>query len=115
VKPRVSTDSDPHEERRPRSFIASVQVLLSVWGMSNRGWSLARSRRRTSTSRSSSRTGDSDCGVTRRIPLGRRGVPQDVARWIVAFADPTAEWVTGQIITVDDGLELVDVDDAPAP
>jgi NAD(P)-dependent dehydrogenase (short-subunit alcohol dehydrogenase family) len=44
---------------------------------------------------------------TRRIPLGRRGVPEDVARWIVAFADPEAEWITGQVITVDGGLELV--------
>jgi NAD(P)-dependent dehydrogenase (short-subunit alcohol dehydrogenase family) len=43
----------------------------------------------------------------RRIPLGRRGTPDDVARWIVALADPTADWITGQVITVDGGLDLV--------
>jgi NAD(P)-dependent dehydrogenase (short-subunit alcohol dehydrogenase family) len=41
-----------------------------------------------------------------RIPLGRRGVPADVARWIVQLAQPASAWVTGQVITVDGGLEL---------
>ena len=41
-----------------------------------------------------------------RIPLGRRGVPEDVARWIVALADPAAAWVTGQVINVDGGLGI---------
>jgi NAD(P)-dependent dehydrogenase (short-subunit alcohol dehydrogenase family) len=39
-----------------------------------------------------------------RIPLGRRGNPDDVARWIVALSDPASEWVTGQVIAVDGGL-----------
>ncbi|WP_226575668.1 SDR family NAD(P)-dependent oxidoreductase [Acuticoccus sediminis] len=38
------------------------------------------------------------------IPLKRRGRPEDVARWIVHLADPAADWVTGQIVTVDGGL-----------
>jgi NAD(P)-dependent dehydrogenase (short-subunit alcohol dehydrogenase family) len=42
----------------------------------------------------------------KRIPLGRRGQPQDVARWVIAISDPMAEWITGQIVTVDGGLEL---------
>ena len=41
-----------------------------------------------------------------RIPLRRRGAPEDVARWIVWLADPAAEWVTGQVIAVDGGLGL---------
>jgi NAD(P)-dependent dehydrogenase (short-subunit alcohol dehydrogenase family) len=41
-----------------------------------------------------------------RIPLGRRGVPHDVARWVSALADPKADWITGQVITVDGGFEL---------
>jgi NAD(P)-dependent dehydrogenase (short-subunit alcohol dehydrogenase family) len=41
-----------------------------------------------------------------RIPLGRRGFPDDVAGWIVQLAGPAAQWMTGQIITVDGGLEL---------
>ncbi|WUA77334.1 SDR family oxidoreductase [Streptomyces longwoodensis] len=41
-----------------------------------------------------------------RIPLGRRGEPQEVTSWIVRFADPTATWLTGQVLTIDGGLEL---------
>ncbi len=44
---------------------------------------------------------------TARIPLGRRGTPADVATWIVRLADPDATWLTGQVLTVDGGLELV--------
>jgi NAD(P)-dependent dehydrogenase (short-subunit alcohol dehydrogenase family) len=43
----------------------------------------------------------------RAIPLGRRGEPEDVARWIVALADPAATWITGQVIGVDGGFGLV--------
>ncbi|MGW5665706.1 SDR family NAD(P)-dependent oxidoreductase [Streptomyces sp. NPDC003758] len=42
-----------------------------------------------------------------QIPLGRRGEPEEVASWIVHFADPTSTWLTGQILTIDGGLELV--------
>jgi NAD(P)-dependent dehydrogenase (short-subunit alcohol dehydrogenase family) len=41
-----------------------------------------------------------------QIPLKRRGVPDDVARWIVHLADPASGWVTGQVIGVDGGLGL---------
>ncbi|TMR96490.1 SDR family NAD(P)-dependent oxidoreductase [Nonomuraea basaltis] len=41
-----------------------------------------------------------------RIPLGRRGDPEEVATWIVHLADPAATWITGQVLTVDGGLEL---------
>jgi NAD(P)-dependent dehydrogenase (short-subunit alcohol dehydrogenase family) len=40
------------------------------------------------------------------IPLGRRGNPDEVAPWIVRLADPTSDWVTGQVIAVDGGLGL---------
>ncbi|MFF5988841.1 SDR family NAD(P)-dependent oxidoreductase [Prauserella flavalba] len=39
-----------------------------------------------------------------RIPLGRRGEPEEVAKWVVRLAAPG--WVTGQVLTVDGGLEL---------
>jgi NAD(P)-dependent dehydrogenase (short-subunit alcohol dehydrogenase family) len=42
----------------------------------------------------------------RRIPLGRRGTPDDVATWIVSLASPSASWITGQIVTVDGGLNI---------
>jgi NAD(P)-dependent dehydrogenase (short-subunit alcohol dehydrogenase family) len=41
------------------------------------------------------------------IPLGRRGEPDDVASWIVAFAMPCAAWITGQVLGVDGGFVLV--------
>ena len=41
-----------------------------------------------------------------RIPLKRRGNPDDIARWIMSLADPASEWVTGQVIAVDGGLAL---------
>lgn len=41
------------------------------------------------------------------IPLGRRGVPEDVARWIVALASRDADWVTGQVFSIDGGFSLV--------
>jgi NAD(P)-dependent dehydrogenase (short-subunit alcohol dehydrogenase family) len=40
------------------------------------------------------------------IPLGRRGTPEEVAQWITSLADPTVEWVTGQILGVDGGFGL---------
>jgi len=42
-----------------------------------------------------------------RIPLERRGNPNDVSRWIISLADPTAYWVTGQVLAVDGSLGLV--------
>jgi len=42
----------------------------------------------------------------RRIPLQRRGVPEDVAAWIVLLASEAASWITGQVITVDGGLSI---------
>ena len=40
------------------------------------------------------------------IPLARRGVPADIVRWIIALANPAADWITGQIIGVDGGLAI---------
>jgi NAD(P)-dependent dehydrogenase (short-subunit alcohol dehydrogenase family) len=42
-----------------------------------------------------------------RIPLARRGTPSEVARWLVHLACPDTTWLTGQVLTVDGGLELV--------
>ena len=42
-----------------------------------------------------------------RIPLGRRGDPVEVATWVLRLADPAASWLTGQVLTIDGGLELV--------
>ncbi|MDA0563519.1 SDR family oxidoreductase [Streptomonospora sp. S1-112] len=42
----------------------------------------------------------------RQIPLGRRGEPEEVAAWVLRLADPGATWLTGQVLTVDGGLDL---------
>lgn len=42
----------------------------------------------------------------KRIPLGRRGEPDDVARVIVALAGAMGSWITGQVVTVDGGLNI---------
>ncbi|MEV7283219.1 SDR family oxidoreductase [Streptomyces sp. NPDC093252] len=41
-----------------------------------------------------------------RVPLGRRGEPHEIADWILRLADPATTWLTGQILTIDGGLEL---------
>jgi NAD(P)-dependent dehydrogenase (short-subunit alcohol dehydrogenase family) len=43
----------------------------------------------------------------RRIPLGRRGEPEEVATWLLRLADPGSSWLTGQVLTIDGGLELL--------
>ncbi|WP_375753832.1 SDR family NAD(P)-dependent oxidoreductase [Vibrio sp. HN007] len=37
------------------------------------------------------------------VPMGRRGVPEDISRWILLLAEPASSWVTGQVIGVDGG------------
>lgn len=39
----------------------------------------------------------------RQTPLGRRGLPSDIARWIIELGQPGDNWMTGQVITVDGG------------
>jgi NAD(P)-dependent dehydrogenase (short-subunit alcohol dehydrogenase family) len=34
------------------------------------------------------------------------GKPEDIASWIAAVADPGMKWLTGQVITVDGGIQL---------
>jgi NAD(P)-dependent dehydrogenase (short-subunit alcohol dehydrogenase family) len=41
-----------------------------------------------------------------QIPLSRRGEPDDVARAIVALAGSMGNWITGQVVTVDGGLNI---------
>jgi NAD(P)-dependent dehydrogenase (short-subunit alcohol dehydrogenase family) len=41
-----------------------------------------------------------------QVPLGRLGAPEEVARWVIALADPTATWLTGQVLSVDGGMSL---------
>lgn len=45
--------------------------------------------------------------VTRAIPLGRVGQPEDVAAAVVYLASPVAAYVTGQTLSVSGGLTMV--------
>lgn len=45
-------------------------------------------------------------GTPVATPSVKSGTPEDVAAWIAAVADPSARWLTGQVITVDGGIQL---------
>ncbi|MEV5568060.1 SDR family oxidoreductase, partial [Streptomyces sp. NPDC052196] len=45
-------------------------------------------------------------GVVQGIPLGRVSDPEDIAAWITRLAEPASALVTGQIITVDGGMDI---------
>ncbi len=44
--------------------------------------------------------------VTRSIPLGRVGRPEDVAEAVVFLASPAADFITGQTLSVSGGLTM---------
>lgn len=45
--------------------------------------------------------------IIRSIPLGRVGSPDEVARAIVFFASPDADYITGQTLSVNGGLNML--------
>jgi NAD(P)-dependent dehydrogenase (short-subunit alcohol dehydrogenase family) len=49
---------------------------------------------------------DVKAAFTKQVPLGRMGSGEEVARWVVAIADPSATWVTGQVLSIDGGMSL---------
>jgi NAD(P)-dependent dehydrogenase (short-subunit alcohol dehydrogenase family) len=42
-----------------------------------------------------------------RIPTHRIASPEEIAHWVLRMADPAGRHATGQVVTVDGGLELV--------
>ncbi|MGD0524053.1 MAG: SDR family oxidoreductase [Polyangiaceae bacterium] len=42
----------------------------------------------------------------KQVPLGRIASTDEIAHWIVALADPSVTWVTGQILSIDGGMSL---------
>jgi 3-oxoacyl-[acyl-carrier protein] reductase len=51
-------------------------------------------------------TAESFQRMVSRTPLGRLGVPDDIARAIAFLAADDAAWITGQIIGVDGGFRF---------
>ncbi|MFD5770004.1 SDR family NAD(P)-dependent oxidoreductase [Streptomyces sp. NPDC127049] len=45
-------------------------------------------------------------GVAGTIPLGRVAEADEVARWLTFLADPANALVTGQVVTIDGGLDI---------
>jgi enoyl-[acyl-carrier-protein] reductase (NADH) len=45
--------------------------------------------------------------ATERHPFGRMTIPEDVAKALVALARPETAWMTGQVIRVDGGEDIV--------
>jgi NAD(P)-dependent dehydrogenase (short-subunit alcohol dehydrogenase family) len=55
------------------------------------------------------RPGDRDAGkreLVKSYPIGRLGVPQDVAPLVVYLASDASDFVTGQIFTIDGGYTV---------
>ena len=44
--------------------------------------------------------------VTRAIPLGRVGIPEDIANAVAFLASPEADYITGQTLSVSGGLTM---------
>lgn len=45
--------------------------------------------------------------VLRRLPVGRLGVPEDVANMVLYLASPAASFITGETVVVDGGMLLI--------
>ncbi len=46
--------------------------------------------------------------IERQYPLGRMGLPRDVAPMVVFLASDATAWVTGQVVSVSGGYSMVD-------
>ena len=44
--------------------------------------------------------------ITKSIPLKRTGQPEDIAEAVVFFVSPSADYITGQVISVSGGLTM---------
>lgn len=47
--------------------------------------------------------------IIQRMPLGRIGTPDDVAAAIEFLASPASDFITGQVLQVDGGLDFINV------
>src|SRR6202035_1476323 len=47
---------------------------------------------------------EQDAAMAEKVPLGRIGVPEDIAKAVLFFASPLADYVSGQVLAVDGGV-----------
>ena len=45
-------------------------------------------------------------GLCAQIPLGRNGKPEDIAKAVAFLASPAADYITGQVLSVDGGMAI---------
>ena len=45
-------------------------------------------------------------GLCVQIPLGRNGKPEDIAKAVAFLASPAADYITGQVLSVDGGMAI---------
>jgi len=45
--------------------------------------------------------------ILTQVPMGRMGLPEDVAKAVLFLSSPDSDYITGQIITVDGGMVMV--------
>ncbi|MBX9924672.1 MAG: 3-oxoacyl-ACP reductase FabG [Rhabdochlamydiaceae bacterium] len=45
-------------------------------------------------------------GLLRDIPMGKMGVPEDIANAVVFLASPLSDYITGQVLSVDGGMVM---------
>jgi 3-oxoacyl-[acyl-carrier protein] reductase len=51
-------------------------------------------------------TGEQRQAVVQNIPLGRAGIPEDIAKAAVFLASDYADFITGEIMDVDGGFMM---------
>ena len=49
---------------------------------------------------------DIKAGVLNNIPMGRIGLPEEVAKAVVFFANDSSSYITGQVLAVDGGMTM---------
>ncbi len=47
---------------------------------------------------------EQDAAMAEKIPLGRNGDPSDIAKAVLFFSSPLADYVSGQVLAVDGGV-----------